>query len=86
MRSKYTPGPWFHRASKGGWDCIKDAAGQIIAKLWLNNPHNATLIAAVPAMLETLEQIERDSSSPGIRAAARQAIDEAKGESDGALD
>ena len=42
---------------------------------------NAYLIAAAPEMLETLEQIEKDSSGPGIRAAARQAIDAAKGES-----
>ena len=52
---KHTPGPWNTSAYDGGWDCIRDGSGQIIAKLGANNPANADLIAAAPDMLAALK-------------------------------
>ena len=51
--AEHTPGPWY-ASSYDGWEweghCIRDAHGQIIAKLALNVPGdaNAYLIAAAP--------------------------------------
>ena len=53
--AEYTPGPW-HASSYDGWDCIRDAHDQIIAKLALNVPGNVWLIAAAPELLAALEQ------------------------------
>lgn len=44
----HTPGPWAASSYDGGWDCVREPGGQIIAKLGLNNPDNAALIAAAP--------------------------------------
>ena len=55
--SDHTPGPWRHSASSGGWDCVRGAHNQIIAKLSENNPANATLIAAAPDMLAELKRL-----------------------------
>ena len=59
--AEHTPGPWY-ASSYDGWEweghCIRDAHGQIIAKLALNVPGdaNARLIAAAPELLAALEQ------------------------------
>ena len=53
--AEHTPGPWY-ASSYDGWDCIRDAHDQIIAKLALNVPDNACLIAAAPELLAALEQ------------------------------
>ena len=59
--AEHTPGPW-HASSYDGWEweghCIRDAHGQIIAKLALNVPGDANvrLIAAAPELLAALEQ------------------------------
>ena len=58
--AEHTPGPW-HASSYDGWEweghCIRDAHGQIIAKLALNVPGDANvrLIAAAPELLAALE-------------------------------
>ncbi len=48
-----TKGKWVVSAYEGGWDCVRDEQGNIICKLVLNNPDNASLIAAAP---ETKQQ------------------------------
>ena len=60
--NQHTPGPWRKSAYDGGWDCVRDSGGQIIAKLGLNNPTNAHLIAAAPDMLEALKRLLRDDT------------------------
>lgn len=52
----FTPGPWKESAYDGGWDCVRDSQDQIIAKLGLNNPANARLIASAPDLLEALQE------------------------------
>lgn len=59
MSTSHTPGPWIASAYYGGWDCIRAGThdGQIIAKLDLNEPANAHLIATAPELLAILEEI-----------------------------
>ena len=59
----HTPGPWHRSAYDGGWDCVRDSEGQIIAKLGLNSPENADVLAAAPEMLEALKAIQRRIST-----------------------
>ena len=60
--AEHTPGPW-HASSYDGWEweghCIRDAHGQIIAKLALNVPGDANvrLIAAAPELLAALRVV-----------------------------
>ena len=90
---EHTPGPW-HASSYDGWDCIRDAHDQIIAKLALNVPDNARLIAAAPELLavldETVSRFERcivhAGSDPEFAReavkAARAVIAKARGDDD----
>ena len=66
--AEHTPGPWY-ASSYDGWDCIRDAHDQIIAKLALNVPDNACLIAAAPELLAALEQALAVIASDEMRAA-----------------
>jgi hypothetical protein len=47
----HTPGEWRHVGLDGGWDGVADESGQVICRLVLNVPVNATLLAAAPALL-----------------------------------
>lgn len=53
----HTPGPWKHVAIAGGWDGVADDGGAIICRLGLNEPSNATLIAAAPDLLASLKDM-----------------------------
>ena len=85
--SKHTPGPWNTSAYYGGWDCIRDGSGQIIAKLGANFPANADLIAAAPDLLDALHgllsiTVDGSLTAPEQRdevRAARDAIAKAMG-------
>lgn len=46
--------PWVVSAYEGGWTCIRNNQGQIIAKLGLNVPTNAALIVKAVNMHERL--------------------------------
>ena len=77
---RHTPGPWFQSSYEGGWDCVREAGGQIVCKLVLNEPANARLIAAAPDMLSALLYV-RDMIESGqelgmsrIHAAIAQAL------------
>ena len=51
--------PWSHRAVAGGWDGIAGPDGEVIARLGINVPENATLIVravnAHEALIAALE-------------------------------
>lgn len=55
--SKHTPGPWAHVSVTGGWDGVAEDANRnsVICTLSLNNPANASLIAAAPDLLAAAE-------------------------------
>ena len=55
QRTKWTPGPWRHVSTLGGWDGVKEDAGPSnICLLSFNNPANADLIAAAPELYEAV--------------------------------
>ena len=89
--AEHTPGPWY-ASSYDGWEweghCIRDAHGQIIAKLALNVPGdaNARLIAAAPELLAALEGLMHLHGgvigTTKVIATAKAAIAKARGEAD----
>ena len=72
--AEHTPGPWY-ASSYDGWDCIRDAHDQIIAKLALNVPDNACLIAAAPELLAALELAANELNAIRARDGAPQHIE-----------
>lgn len=64
--SGHTEGPWVV-SSYRGWACVRDAKGQIIAKLVLNNPANTSLIAAAPDLLAALKNILNGISTGDVK-------------------
>ena len=54
--SKFTKGPWEVCAVDGGWDGVKPVNQKMpVCSLVENNPANAALIAAAPAMYKAIE-------------------------------
>ena len=66
MSTKHTPGPWKHVAVSGGWDGVADSHGNEICRLVLNEPANATLIAAAPELLQALDHAARSLLSMNL--------------------
>jgi len=58
--TKWTPGPWRHVITPGGWDGVKEDAGPSnICLLSLDNPANADLIGAAPELYEAASRLLR---------------------------
>ena len=55
--SKHSPGPWERSTYEGGWDCVRDSDGHVVAKLVDNIPDNANVLAAALDMLEALKHV-----------------------------
>lgn len=78
--SEYTKGPWIHSSYEGGWDCVRqtDHNGPILAKLALNTPSNAKLMAAAPELLVVIKKLIDLTDAASFQIELQDAIAEAE--------